>query len=184
MRSKYLKTWFVDEEQDDQDANDPLYLQPKFVKVEGFKNSWQLEAKKGYHNHTLFPYFYFYKFYRDNIGYVVVDPLTSSLLAFDPGDYNNTAPFIRYIERKHNANLRYIFNTHHHPKHTHDNLIWYDEKRLEGEHIEIWASVGHNGIIPGQTHEFDWNETKKVGDIEVLYHNTPGHTERHLCYEI
>lgn len=46
-----------------------------------------IKTKAGQQTHSLLPYLYLYAFNKDNVGYVLLDPKTRSLIAFDTGEY-------------------------------------------------------------------------------------------------
>ena len=80
------------------------------------------------HAHSLLPYLYLYPFNNDNIGYVVHDEGTNSLLAFDVGEFEKSHKIISEIEQRKNAKLRYIFSTHKHNDHVGGNFRWKTER--------------------------------------------------------
>lgn len=52
-------------------------------------------------NHTLIPYLYLYRFFEDNIGYVLMDPQTKQLIAVDTGEFETSYKIISELERRH-----------------------------------------------------------------------------------
>lgn len=50
-------------------------------------------------NHSLLPYLYLFKFFQDNIGYVILEPRTRGLIAVDLGDYEASSKVINEIEQ-------------------------------------------------------------------------------------
>ena len=83
-------------------------------------------------NHTLVPYLYMYKYYNDNIGYVIMEPKTKQLIAVDTGCFKTSYKIISELERRHDTQLRYILSTHHHWDHVNGNLEWVEEKKKLG----------------------------------------------------
>ena len=51
--------------------------------------------------HSLLPYLYMYKFFEDNIGYVLMDPKTKQLIAVDVGEFETSHKIISELERRH-----------------------------------------------------------------------------------
>ena len=52
-------------------------------------------------NHSLIPYLYMYRFFEDNIGYVLMEPRTKELIAVDVGDFKTSYKVISELERRH-----------------------------------------------------------------------------------
>ena len=44
-----------------------------------------------------------YKFFDDNIGYVLMDPQTKHLIAVDVGEYEKSSKIIGELESRHNT---------------------------------------------------------------------------------
>lgn len=53
--------------------------------------------------HSLLPYLYMYQFNQDNIGYVLMEPQTKDLIAFDVGEYEKSHKVISKLEERHDA---------------------------------------------------------------------------------
>lgn len=70
----------------------------------------------------MLPHLYLYPFNNDNIGYVVHDAQTNSLIAFDVGEFDKSFKIISEIESWKQAKLRFIFSTHKHNDHVGGNL--------------------------------------------------------------
>jgi hydroxyacylglutathione hydrolase len=89
-----------------------------------------------------------YKFFSDNIGYVLVEPRTRQLIAIDMGESEVSRKVIEELEAQNRTKLTHIFNTHHHSDHIGGNLFWKEAR----PNIEIvtgssqWATR-----IPGIT---------------------------------
>jgi hypothetical protein len=73
-------------------------------------------------SHSLIPYLYLYRFYNDNVGYVLMEPKTRDLIAVDVGEFDKSYKIISELEKRHDTQLRYILSTHHHPDHIGANL--------------------------------------------------------------
>jgi glyoxylase-like metal-dependent hydrolase (beta-lactamase superfamily II) len=58
-----------------------------------------------------------FKFNTDNIGYVLLEPSTRSLIAIDLGEFEISHKVITEIESSQRAKLKYILTTHHHGDH-------------------------------------------------------------------
>lgn len=54
-------------------------------------------------NHSLMPYLYMYKFFNDNIGYVLMEPKSKHLIAVDVGDFKSSFKVISELERRHDT---------------------------------------------------------------------------------
>ena len=83
-----------------------------------------LEDQYSSDNHSLLPYLYMYRFFNDNIGYVLVEPRTRGLIAVDVGDFESSYKVIRELERENRSELKYILSTHHHSDHVGGNMKW------------------------------------------------------------
>ena len=69
-------------------------------------------------NHSLLPYVYMYRFFEDNIGYVLLEPRTRKLVLIDAGDFEASKKVVTEIEKQQKgAKLEYILTTHHHGDH-------------------------------------------------------------------
>jgi glyoxylase-like metal-dependent hydrolase (beta-lactamase superfamily II) len=72
--------------------------------------------------HSLLPYLYLYGFNEDNVGYILMEPQTKSLLAFDTGEFEKSSKIVEELENRHKAKLTHIFSTHKHDDHIGGNL--------------------------------------------------------------
>ena len=93
----------------------PLRNQHNFIK-EGSKSKTRL--RPGTPEHTLIPHLFLYSFNEDNVGYVLREPESNSLIAVDVGDTEQSGKVIRGLEKELGAELRYILTTHKHWDHT------------------------------------------------------------------
>lgn len=123
-----------------------------------------------------------YRFFDDNIGYVLLEPHTKNLIAVDVGCYETSHKIISELERRHKASLRYIFSTHRHADHIGGNLQWKDEKKRLGQDLDIITGALSPGNIPGYTKAMGDLETMTIGDICICCMYTPGHTEDHVSF--
>ena len=99
-----------------------------FIKEKSFKSSVQasggahhkkdMEDQYSSDNHSLLPYVYMYRFFEDNIGYVLLEPRTRKLVLIDAGDFEASNKVVTEIEKQQKgAKLEYILTTHHHGDH-------------------------------------------------------------------
>ena len=86
-----------------------------------------------------------YKFFEDNIGYVLLEPKTKSLIAVDVGHFETSFKVISELERVHKTELKYIFSTHHHNDHVGANLQWKEVR----PNLEIVCGSLQPDKIPG-----------------------------------
>lgn len=133
-------------------------------------------------NHSLVPYLYMYKFFEDNIGYVILEPKTKQLIAVDIGCFETSYKIITELEKRYDTQLRYILSTHRHADHVGGNLEWAEEKQRQNQPLDIIAGALKPDNIPGYTKTMDDLETLTVGDICICCMDTPGHTEDHVSY--
>jgi glyoxylase-like metal-dependent hydrolase (beta-lactamase superfamily II) len=88
-----------------------------------------LEDQYSSDNHSLLPYLYMYRFFSDNIGYVLIEPRTRQLILIDAGDFDTSKKVVSEIEKQQRgARLSYILTTHHHNDHQGANLKWKEER--------------------------------------------------------
>ena len=59
----------------------------------------QKRLRPGTPQHTLLPHLYLYSFNDDNIGYVIREPQTNSLIAVDVGDVEQSSKIIHGLEK-------------------------------------------------------------------------------------
>jgi hypothetical protein len=76
----------------------------KFIKDRNFQSGIKthkrdVEDQYSSDNHSLLPYLYMYRFFKDNIGYVLLEPRTRNLIAVDVGDYEASAKVIAELEQ-------------------------------------------------------------------------------------
>jgi glyoxylase-like metal-dependent hydrolase (beta-lactamase superfamily II) len=66
-----------------------------------------------------------YRFFNDNLGFVLLEPRTRALLAFDTGSFEASKKVIEEIESTHKGSrLKYIMTTHRHDDHCGGNMRW------------------------------------------------------------
>lgn len=123
-----------------------------------------------------------FKFNTDNIGYVLMEPSTRSLIAIDLGEFEISHKVITEIETTQRAQLKYILTTHHHNDHQGGNKQW---KELRGNQIEI-VTGNLMQYRFGNMADFQLKDlqTMTVGEICICAMETPGHTAEHVSYII
>lgn len=119
-----------------------------------------------------------YRFFQDNIGYVLLEPRTRGLIAIDVGEYEASRKVIEELEKQNRTRLTHILSTHHHGDHIGGNLKWR-EARPE---VEIVSGNTHAERIPGMTKAMNDLETIAIGDICICCMETPGHTAEHVSF--
>ena len=142
-------------------------------------NVFQLDQTNEYH--SLLPNLYFYKFYEHNIGYILHEPKTKSLLLFDNGDYESSKIAINKVQKmigddKLEPDL--IFTTHHHKDVCNSNKEW----KKNHPKVEIFSGNCKAVSTPDVTFKLDELDKVNIGDLEVQCMYTPGHTEDHVSY--
>jgi len=59
-----------------------------------------------------------YRFFQDNIGYLMLEPRTRKLILVDAGDFEASRNVVKEVEaQQRGSKLAYIFTTHHHGDH-------------------------------------------------------------------
>lgn len=109
----------------------------------------------------------------DNYAYLVVCEKTSSAAIIDTPD----AEIILNCIKTNNLKPVAILNTHHHDDHAGGNaeiLGQYD--------IPVYASDFDKNRIDGVSHVVGEGSVVKVGDLEFVVLDTPGHTLGHVSY--
>ena len=137
----------------------------------------QYDLKNG---HSLLQHLFMFKFYKDNIGYVLMDPQTKSLMLVDAGHFETSRDIIEELEEKNKAKLRYIFSTHGHWDHINGNEGWKKHR----PDIEIISGNCSDVEIPCVTKKMKDLETMTIGDLTFAWLNVPGHTKEHVAYVV
>ena len=130
--------------------------------------------------HSLTPYLSLYKFYSDNIGYVLMDPQTKSLILIDAGHYPTSREVVEELEERNHAKLRYIFTTHGHWDHVNGNAEWKKNR----PDLEIVTGNCPDVDIPGATKRMNDLDTMTIGDLTFACLDVPGHTKEHVAFAV
>ncbi|NRB37941.1 MAG: MBL fold metallo-hydrolase [Pseudomonadales bacterium] len=107
-----------------------------------------------------------------NFNYLIACPKTGEALAIDPLDHKKCLA----TAKKHGWNITQVLNTHEHGDHTGGNqaMIKATGAKLLAHHLAKDKIAGIDiGLKAG--------DTVKVGSVELLVLDTPGHTLSHIC---
>jgi glyoxylase-like metal-dependent hydrolase (beta-lactamase superfamily II) len=108
----------------------------------------------------------------DNFSYVIFDDVERGAALVDPGFSANAA--LEYI-RVNKYKLLYIINTHHHGDHVADNA------RAKKETGAELIALERDGTAVGAERFVKDGEKILLGDVELEFMITPGHTPGSLC---
>ncbi len=111
---------------------------------------------------------------RDNFSYLIYCERSGKAAIVDPG-FDGSEPLKAVSDR--GLSLEYIINTHHHGDHTADNQRVKDET---GARI-VASRIESQRIGSGVDVEVEDGDILRIGDVEVRFLLTPGHTEGGLC---
>ena len=80
----------------------------------------------------------------NNLGYIIKENKTKSLILVDPGDFEISSKNIELMEMEQDCQFRYILSTHHHEKHNgmtaKFQTKWPDLKVIAGNKIIIFLN--------------------------------------------
>lgn len=110
---------------------------------------------------------------NDNYTYLIICEKTKFAAVVDSPD----APATRNQVKKSGAELRYIFNTHHHWDHTGAN-----EDLLSKAKLEVYASEYDQERISGVTHSLKAGDEVFCGELKFKVLFIPGHTLGHIAF--
>ena len=111
---------------------------------------------------------------QDNFSYLIYCERTKKSAIVDPG-FDGSIPMKAVSDR--GLSLEYIINTHHHGDHTADN------QRVRGQtgaHI-VASRIESPRIESGVDLKVEDGDVLRIGDVEIRFLLTPGHTEGGLC---
>ena len=111
---------------------------------------------------------------QDNFSYLIYCERTKKSAIVDPG-FDGSIPMKAVSDR--GLSLEYIINTHHHGDHTADN------QRVRGQtgaHI-VASRIEAPRIESGVDLKVEDGDMLQIGDVNVEFLLTPGHTEGGLC---
>jgi hydroxyacylglutathione hydrolase len=135
-----------------------------------------------YTKHSLLKYLYMFGYNKDNIGYILHEPMNKILIGVDFGEFEISKKIVTKLENELNSKLKYILTTHSHHDHSGGNQAWREER---GEDLVI---VGGNtdteDIIPYSNKLMNDLETLTEGEFCIACMHTPGHIKSHVCYII
>lgn len=132
-----------------------------------------------YTNHSLIKFLYMFGYNSDNIGYILHEPSTKSLIGIDFGEYEKSKVIVDKLEEQLQSRLRYIFTTHSHWDHSGGNQNWKDER---GDELAIVGGNTQGDKIPSCNKFMNDLETFTIGDLCIACMHTPGHIRSHVCY--
>lgn len=144
-----------------------------------------IKSSFDYTKHSLHKHLYLFKFNNDNIGYVLHDPKTKSLLGFDFGEYQISSKIVSQLEKNLNARFKYLFTTHSHNDHCGGNEEWKLNRQNDltiicGE----YEDVKNNDFVKVHDKKMKDLETISIGDLCIACMHTPGHLKSHVVYVV
>ena len=119
-------------------------------------------------------------FKKKNIAYVIHDKINSSLIGIDFGAYSDTKAPVSQLEKKLNANLKYIISTHSHYDHADGNYPW----KLNRKNIQIIGgySPDESAQVPFANQLIKDNQTLNFSSkVSIKFIHTPGHLKSSYC---
>jgi hydroxyacylglutathione hydrolase len=120
-------------------------------------------------------------YYKDNIGYVLNDQKTKTLIGIDFGEYEQSKKIVEILEEFTDSKLKYILTTHSHWDHCGGNKSWKAAKKDE---IKIISGDTKEDQIPFTDIFLQDEEEINFGDLNIKCIHTPGHIGSHVCYFI
>lgn len=118
-------------------------------------------------------------FFKDNIGYILNDQKTKTLIGIDFGEYEQSKKVVEILEKFTESKLKYIMTTHSHYDHSGGNKAWKADKKDE---IKIISGDTKEDLVPFTDIYLKDGEEKTFGDIMIKCIHTPGHIGSHVCY--
>lgn len=133
--------------------------------------------------HPLLPYLYLFKYNNDNIGHILHETSTNTLIGFDFGENIISSQIIYFLETELKAKFKHLFTTHFHNDHSGGNEKWKKDKT---DSITIYCSnkgdFNTSDYIDTADKRLDDNEEIIIGDISIKCMQTPGHVKTHCVY--
>lgn len=150
-----------------------------------------------YTRHTLLKDLYMFLFRKDNIGYILHDRKSSSLIGVDFGEFDISSRVVHSLEKGLNSKFKYLLTTHSHNDHCGGNSQW---KSLLGSELEIItgdaiqqdSETKNQSILEGKHYDYveiaDTRmrdlQTLSIGDLTIACLFTPGHLKSHVAFVV
>mmetsp|Transcript_37007 Transcript_37007/g.38371 ORF Transcript_37007/g.38371 Transcript_37007/m.38371 type:complete len:377 (-) Transcript_37007:78-1208(-) len=145
----------------------------------------EIKSHWDYTKHSLLNHLYMFKFNSDNIGYILHDPKTKSLIGIDFGEFAVSSKVVERLEKQLGAEFRHLFTTHSHWDHSGGNENWKLKK--EGKltiYIGENEDKANNDYIKVYDKRMKDLETLTIGDLCFACMYTPGHLKTHVSYVV
>ena len=107
-----------------------------------------------------------------NFNYLIACPDTGEALAIDPLDYKQCLS----VAKDNDWHITQVLNTHEHGDH-----IGGNRPMIEATGAKLIAHQNAKNTIPGIDIGLNAGDVVKVGKVELLALDTPGHTMSHVC---
>jgi hydroxyacylglutathione hydrolase len=147
----------------------------KFIK----KDNLDINKAYDYTRHTLLNNLYMFGYNKDNIGYILYEPINKQLIGIDFGEFETSKKIVEKLESELSCKLRYLLTTHSHWDHCGGNTKW---KRYRKDEIEIVSGDSKEDPVPAADKEMADLETFTAGELCVACMHTPGHLKNAVCW--
>jgi len=119
----------------------------------------------------------------DNYSYIVICQKTNKAAVIDPGDCDPVWSYLNMLNREGNGTIEVdkILITHKHWDHC-GGVEELMEKFPNKKEVQVYGSEGKVDSS-GQPRLVD-GEKIEIGNIKVTIRSVPGHTEKHMCFEV
>lgn len=107
-----------------------------------------------------------------NFNYLIACPETGEALAIDPLDYQQCLD----VAKENGWHIKQVLNTHEHGDHTGGN-----QPMIAATGAKLLAHKNAKDRIKGIDIGLDAGDVVRVGKVELLSLDTPGHTMSHVC---
>jgi len=144
-------------------------------------------------NHSLLPHLFCFKYFQENIGYILHEPETNSILMFDWGDFSTGQKALQMVREQYqiDASPTHLFCTHYHQDVSGDKHIWKQHypnieivagstKLEEEDHITIRLN-DEESMPVGKCFCI---EDLIIGGFNIEWMDTSGHTHDHVSFLI